>query len=151
MMLASNRDVVAAMIAVAALFLWRQAPWPLVSILVLLLSVGISEAAGMLLLKPWVHRARPCRALATRRVVEGCDEGRSFPSDHAAIAASTAVAIAFRTPPLRSLRFPWPCLSARPASISARNPRAKCSPDMCLGTIVAVRVARAARGFQELK
>lgn len=98
MSFSSRRPVVAATLTLAALFLWLRVPRGKTAAMVLLCAVGLSEATGSLVIKPWMHRARPCRAVASIRAPEGCDDGYSFPSDHAAISASAVVALACAVP-----------------------------------------------------
>lgn len=49
----------------------------------LVLAVLIADPLSSRVLKEWVARARPCRALPDARLLIGCGGGKSFPSSHA--------------------------------------------------------------------
>lgn len=59
---------------------WKQTGWVLLAVG---LTVLLADQTSSGLLKPWVERIRPCRALESARVLVPCGGGYSFTSSHA--------------------------------------------------------------------
>jgi len=71
--------------------------------LALVAAVGVSDAVTVRAMKPVVARVRPCNEKPPRSFApQGCGQGPSFPSSHAANAAAGAVVFAAAMPNL------WP-------------------------------------------
>lgn len=74
--------------------------------LVAFLALGLSDLVTSQLLKPAIHRPRPCRQESALRLLVRCGGRNGFPSNHAANAAALAGALAFSYP--ASLRATGP-------------------------------------------
>lgn len=61
--------------------------------LIMLTSIGLSDAISAFILKPYFERMRPCRMIEDANVLMGCAGLYGFPSNHAANAAATAVSL----------------------------------------------------------
>jgi undecaprenyl-diphosphatase len=68
--------------------------------LTMLLSVGVTDPLTNRLLKPWVHRSRPCAAFPAVLTPDGDRGTFSFPSAHAANSAGAAVVAGLNFPNL---------------------------------------------------
>ncbi|MBK6684644.1 MAG: phosphatase PAP2 family protein [Deltaproteobacteria bacterium] len=64
------------------------------AILIVALTMGATDAATARLIKPFIGRERPCRALPNLHTPDGCGPGRSFPSGHAAVSFAFLVSAA---------------------------------------------------------
>jgi len=100
---ASNRGVLLAIAALAAIYLWFKSPHRAVAALLLAVSIGAADLVTVRLVKPAAARARPCQ-VDPRRVAHplGCGSGQSFPSTHASDTAAAASVFAWAAPRL------WP-------------------------------------------
>lgn len=89
----------------------RRAPVP---ILLVAASVGVTDALGARLLKPWVGRLRPSHALAEEavRVLSPASNSGSMPSLHAANAFAVATAVTLLLPRAGWVAFPFATLIA---------------------------------------
>jgi len=63
----------------------------IITVLLLILTVTVSDQLSSSLLKPFFDRIRPCSDLTDVRLLVGCGGGKSFPSSH----ATNSFAIAF--------------------------------------------------------
>jgi undecaprenyl-diphosphatase len=81
------------LIAVAALFLvLGRGGTGRRTVVALILSIALGDAFASQVLKPIVHRPRPCHELAEARVIGRCGGRNGFPSNHATnVGAATAV------------------------------------------------------------
>jgi membrane-associated phospholipid phosphatase len=74
-------------VLIIAFCLWRYRWWGFAIIIGIALSAGVADFTSASLIKPVVHRLRPCRDPATAATDiergEGCGGGYSFPSSHA--------------------------------------------------------------------
>jgi len=62
------------------------------TVVALVLSIALGDMLASQVIKPLVHRPRPCHALAEARVVGRCGGRNGFPSNHATnVGAATAV------------------------------------------------------------
>ena len=62
------------------------------TVIALVLSIALGDTLASQVIKPLVHRPRPCHALSEARVVGRCGGRNGFPSNHATnVAAATAV------------------------------------------------------------
>lgn len=98
MIIASNRVVLFCYVLIAAIWIatkthkrWRGA-------LLLLVCVGMTEILGAYVIKPMVHRPRPCMSEIGITAIRGCNASGSMPSDHAAIVAATATILFWVAP-----------------------------------------------------
>jgi undecaprenyl-diphosphatase len=69
-------------VALAGLIYFRRREG-LVVVLLMILTIVISDQISSSLIKPLVGRIRPCSALEGVRLLVGCGGGKSFPSSHA--------------------------------------------------------------------
>jgi undecaprenyl-diphosphatase len=101
---ASNRGVLLAIAALAAIYLWLKSPHRVVAALLLGLAIGATDLISVRLIKPGVSRERPCK-VDPQRVKHplGCGSGQSFPSTHASDSAAAAVIFAWGAPRLSTL------------------------------------------------
>ncbi len=84
------------------ILLWKGGRVGRIFVLVMLLTITLSDRVNSGLLKKLVERPRPCRTLSDVRVLVHCGSGESFPSSHAAnIFAAATIATAFYR------RFRW--------------------------------------------
>jgi membrane-associated phospholipid phosphatase len=88
------------MVAFVAWMLFRDGRHGRITVLVLLLLVPATDQVSSHLLKPLVHRPRPCRPEAAIADVEThgvhCSSKGSFPSSHAANIGGVALLLALR-------------------------------------------------------
>ena len=101
---ASNRGVLLAVAALAAIYLWVKSPHRGVAALLLALAIGAADLVSVRLLKPEFDRARPC-LVDPAHVPHplGCGSGRSFPSAHATDTAAAAAVFAWAAPRLSAV------------------------------------------------
>jgi undecaprenyl-diphosphatase len=101
---ASNRGVLLAAAALAAIYLWLKSPHRALAAVLLGLAIGAADLISVRLIKPAVDRPRPCK-VDPQRVVHplGCGSGRSFPSTHATDTAAAAAVFAWGAPRLSTL------------------------------------------------
>jgi membrane-associated phospholipid phosphatase len=74
-------------ILIIAFCLWKFKKQGIVIIVFIALSAGFADSTCNLIIKPLVHRVRPCRDPITAKTtieLTGCGMGYSFPSIHAA-------------------------------------------------------------------
>jgi membrane-associated phospholipid phosphatase len=101
---ASNRGVLLAVAALAAIYLWVRSPHRLLAAVLLTLAIGAADLITVRLIKPSVDRARPCKVDPQRvRHPLGCGSGQSFPSTHASDSAAAAAVFAWGAPRLSTL------------------------------------------------
>lgn len=85
--------------AAMAVYLWiRKGLRGRLCLLSLLLCVGMSDGISSRLIKPWVHRLRPCVALPHVLMPHGDRGTFSFPSSHAVNIAGAMVILALCFP-----------------------------------------------------
>ena len=98
---ASNRGVLLAVAAVAAIYLWVKSPHRAVAALLLAASIGAADLLTVRLIKPAAARPRPCQ-VDPQRVHHplGCGTGQSFPSTHASDTAAAAAVFSWAAPRL---------------------------------------------------
>ena len=96
---ASNRGVLLAIAALAAIYLWIKSPHGALAALLLVASIGAADLVSVRLFKPRVGRERPCKA-DPQHVPHplGCGAGQSFPSTHASDSAAAAAVFAWAAP-----------------------------------------------------
>jgi undecaprenyl-diphosphatase len=101
---ASNRGVLLAAAALAAIYLWLKSPHRALAAVLLGLAIGAADLISVRLIKPVVDRPRPCK-VDPQRVAHplGCGSGRSFPSTHASDTAAAAAVFAWGAPRLSTL------------------------------------------------
>ena len=101
---ASNRGVLVAIAALAAIYLWLKSPHRWLAAVLLALSIGATDLVTVRLVKPAASRARPCQ-VDPQRVKHplGCGTGQSFPSTHASDSAAAAAVFAWAAPRLSPL------------------------------------------------
>ena len=101
---ASNRGVLLAVAALAAIYLWLKSPHRVLAAALLALAIGAADLISVRLIKPAVDRARPCK-VDPQRVAHplGCGSGRSFPSTHATDSAAAAAVFSWGAPRLSAL------------------------------------------------
>lgn len=101
MRLLSNRGVLLAIAAVAAIYLVKKSPHGLLAAFLLAAGIGAADLVAVRVIKPEVARERPCKS-DPEHVLHplGCGAGQSFPSAHAADAAAAAAVFAWAAPRL---------------------------------------------------
>lgn len=88
-----------ALIGVAIVYgLWRGGERGRRAVLMLILTIVISDQVSSRLIKPMVDRPRPCQELAEVRMLVDCGPGKSFPSSHAVNSIAGAVVLGFFFP-----------------------------------------------------
>jgi undecaprenyl-diphosphatase len=101
---ASNRGVLLAIAALAAIYLWLKSPHRALAAVLLWLAIGAADLISVRLVKPEVERARPCKVDPLRvKSPLGCGSGQSFPSTHASDSAAAAAVFAWGAPRLSTL------------------------------------------------
>jgi undecaprenyl-diphosphatase len=101
---ASNRGVLLAIAALAAIYLWVKSPHRGLAALLLALAIGGADLLSVRLVKPEFDRIRPCKAdPAHVRYPIGCGSGQSFPSTHASDTAAAAAVFAWAAPKLSAV------------------------------------------------
>jgi undecaprenyl-diphosphatase len=101
---ASNRGVLLAIAALAAVYLWLKSPHRALAAVLLALAIGAADLISARLIKPAVDRPRPCK-VDPQRVKHplGCGSGQSFPSSHAADSAAAAAIFSWGAPRVSAL------------------------------------------------
>ena len=101
---ASNRGLLLAASALAAIYVWFKSPHRALAAVLLAVSIGAADLVSVRLVKPAVDRPRPC-LVDPQRVKHplGCGAGRSFPSTHAADTAAAAAVFSWAVPRLSPL------------------------------------------------
>ncbi|HEX9576774.1 MAG TPA: phosphatase PAP2 family protein [Myxococcales bacterium] len=98
--LASDRWVLLAVGAAAAVYLWMKSPHRALAAVLFAASIGITDLVSVRLIKPAIARERPCKAQPeTVKHPLGCGSGESFPSTHAANTAAAAAVFAWAAAP----------------------------------------------------
>ncbi|HUJ24915.1 MAG TPA: phosphatase PAP2 family protein [Myxococcales bacterium] len=104
MSLASNRIVLLAIAAIAAIYLVQKSPHRVLAAVLLVAGIGAADVVSVRLIKPEVARERPCKADPDHVPHPlGCGSGQSFPSAHAADTAAAAAVFAWAAPRLSPL------------------------------------------------
>ena len=98
---ASNRGVLLAVAALAAIWLWLKSPHGALAAALLALAIGAADLVSVRVVKPAVARVRPC-ASDPQHVPHplGCGAGLSFPSTHASDTAAAAAIFTWALPTL---------------------------------------------------
>lgn len=80
-----------------ALLIWKGGPTGRATAVYLMIALIVSDQVASFVIKPLVHRMRPCHDILGAIVLGGCGEGKSFPSTHAmnSFAFMTVLAAAF--------------------------------------------------------
>jgi len=101
---ASNRGVLLAVAALAAIYLWLKSPHRALAAVLLAISIGAADLVTVRLVKPAAARPRPCK-VDPERVHHplGCGSGQSFPSTHASDTAAAAAVFSWAAPRLSFL------------------------------------------------
>ncbi len=101
---ASNRGVLLAVAALAAIYVWLKSPHRALAAVLLAISIGATDLVSVRLVKPAVDRPRPCK-VEPRHVLYplGCGSGWSFPSTHASDTAAAAAVFSWAVPRLSPL------------------------------------------------
>lgn len=88
-----------AIVLVAIVYgLWRGGERGRRAVLMLILTIVISDQVNSRLIKQMVDRPRPCQELAEVRMLVDCGAGKSFPSTHAVNSFAGAVIVGFFFP-----------------------------------------------------
>lgn len=64
-------------------------------VLLLIITITLSDQFSSFVVKPFIHRERPCRTLEGVRLLIDCGSGKSFPSSHAVNMTAAAVVFAY--------------------------------------------------------
>lgn len=83
-----------------------------VTVLLLLLAITLSDQISSSLIKPLVGRLRPCAVLDHVRLLVPCGPGKSFPSSHAVNNFMAAFLVGHFWPKARPWLFVWATLEA---------------------------------------
>jgi undecaprenyl-diphosphatase len=89
------------LIAVAAAYLWMlvKGGRPLrIALLILPLTILLSDQLSSFVIKHMFERPRPCHVLQNVRLLVGCGSGFSFPSSHAVNNCAAALVFAYFVP-----------------------------------------------------
>src|SRR5437667_3320798 len=98
---ASNRGVLLAVAALAAIYLWIKSPHRALAAILLWAAIGVADLLSVRVVKPEFGRVRPCNADPARVPHPlGCGAGQSFPSTHASDTAAAAVVLSWGSPRL---------------------------------------------------
>ena len=98
---ASNRGVLLAVAALAAIYLWIKSPHRALAAILLWAAIGVADLLSVRVVKPEFGRVRPCNADPARVPHPlGCGAGQSFPSTHASDTAAAAVVLSWAAPRL---------------------------------------------------
>ena len=98
---ASNRGVLLAVAAIAAIYLWIKSPHRALAAVLLWAAIGAADLLSVRVVKPEVARVRPCNVDPVRVPHPlGCGAGQSFPSTHASDTAAAAVVFSWAAPRL---------------------------------------------------
>src|SRR2546430_5732459 len=98
---ASNRGVLLAIAALAAIYLWLKSPHRALAAVLLGAAIGAADLISVRVVKPQVARPRPCNTDPVHVVYPlGCGSGLSFPSSHASDTAAAAAVFGLAAPPL---------------------------------------------------
>src|SRR5437762_11175805 len=96
---ASNRGVLLAVAALAAIYLWIKAPHRALAAILLWAAIGVADLLSVRVVKPEFGRVRPCIADPARVPHPlGCGAGQSFPSTHASDTAAAAAVFSWAAP-----------------------------------------------------
>jgi undecaprenyl-diphosphatase len=95
----SNRGVLLALGALAAIYLWIKSPHRGLAALLFAAAIGAADLVSVRLIKPGIARERPCAADPAHVAHPlGCGSGQSFPSTHAADTAAAAAVCVWAAP-----------------------------------------------------
>jgi undecaprenyl-diphosphatase len=98
---ASNRGVLLAIAALAAIYLWLKSPHRALAAVLLWAAIGAADLISVRVVKPHVARPRPCSTDPVHVVYPlGCGSGQSFPSSHASNTAAAAAVLGWAAPRL---------------------------------------------------
>ena len=98
---ASNRGVLLAIAALAAIYLWLKSPHRALAAVLLWAAIGAADLISVRVVKPQVARPRPCNTDPVHVVYPlGCGSGLSFPSSHASDTAAAAAVFGWAAPRL---------------------------------------------------
>jgi undecaprenyl-diphosphatase len=101
---ASNRGVLLAIAALAAIYLWVKSPHRALAAVLLWAAIGAADLVSVRVVKPQVARPRPCSADPVHVAYPlGCGGGQSFPSSHASDSAAAAAIFAWAVPRLSAV------------------------------------------------
>jgi undecaprenyl-diphosphatase len=101
---ASNRGVLLAIAALAAIYLWLKSPHRALAAVLLCAAIGVSDLVSVRVVKPLVARPRPCSVDPVHVAHPlGCGTGDSFPSSHASNSAAAAAVFAWAAPRLSAI------------------------------------------------
>jgi undecaprenyl-diphosphatase len=101
---ASNRGVLLAVAALAAIYLWVKSPHRALAAILLWAAIGAADLLSVRVVKPQVARVRPCNAEPARVPHPlGCGAGQSFPSTHASDTAAAAMVFSWAAPRLSAV------------------------------------------------
>lgn len=89
-----------AALLLAAWLAYKKRGRGVVAILSALIAVGIGDALGFYVIKAFFARARPCIDLPDVRILVGCGDAFSFPSNHAVNSMAVAGAMGYVFRPL---------------------------------------------------
>ncbi|MFH1893059.1 MAG: phosphatase PAP2 family protein [Candidatus Zixiibacteriota bacterium] len=91
---------------------WKGGKYGLITALLAILTVLLSDQMSSQMIKPWVGRLRPCHELEWVNVLVNCSSGKSFPSSHAVNSFAQAVLWSSRYPKLGYFAYPLASLIA---------------------------------------
>jgi undecaprenyl-diphosphatase len=101
---ASNRGVLLAIAALAAIYLWVKSPHRALAAVLLWAAIGAADLVSVRVVKPQVARPRPCSADPVHVAYPlGCGSGQSFPSSHASDSAAAAAIFGWAVPRLSAV------------------------------------------------
>src|SRR5207245_8098595 len=101
---ASNRGVLLAIAALAAIYRWLKSPHRALAAVLLWAAIGAADLISVRVVKPQVARPRPCNTDPVHVVYPlGCGSGLSFPSSHASDTAAAAAVFGWAAPRLSTL------------------------------------------------
>ena len=100
----SNRLGLLVVVIIVGLVIYLRSPHKRAGPLLLILAVALTDLTAARVVKPWAARLRPCNETPpASQTLESCQKGLSFPSNHAANAAATAVVASWALPQLTAL------------------------------------------------
>lgn len=95
-----------AMVILAVWLVYKERGRGAVAVLSALIAVGIGDALGYYVIKAFFARARPCIDLPDVRILVGCGDAFSFPSNHAINSLAVAGAMGYVFRPLLWILVP---------------------------------------------